>query len=80
MTQEDPSCGCQLATAHAAGCPLYPGLPVYPAPGLPGWVCPRCGGVYSPFTPQCWRCTPQQWVITCKDTGHAGGTAAGRVT
>ena len=22
-----------------------------------GWVCPKCGGVYSPATPECYRCT-----------------------
>lgn len=22
-----------------------------------GWQCPICGGVYSPYTPQCFNCT-----------------------
>ncbi len=22
-----------------------------------GWICPNCGGCYSPATPQCFNCT-----------------------
>ena len=28
-----------------------------------GWECPKCGGVYSPTTPQCFQC-PQATVTT----------------
>jgi uncharacterized OB-fold protein len=24
-----------------------------------GWVCPKCGRVYSPFTPECFHCNNQ---------------------
>lgn len=24
-----------------------------------GWECPKCGGVYSPTTPQCFHCKPK---------------------
>lgn len=24
-----------------------------------GWVCPKCGGVYAPTTPQCFKCCQQ---------------------
>ena len=37
--------------------------------GLSGWVCPKCGRVYSPFTPMCYYCGsdsyPGQIVFTC---------------
>lgn len=32
---------------------------------LYGWTCPRCGIVYSPFTPECTRCGP-----VCVTTSH----------
>lgn len=24
--------------------------------GMQGWICPKCGRVYSPFTHMCWCC------------------------
>ena len=27
-----------------------------------GWVCPKCGSVYAPFQPECWRCAPKKSV------------------
>lgn len=24
--------------------------------GQKGWVCPKCGNIYSPMTPECYRC------------------------
>lgn len=37
--------------------------------GASGWVCPKCGRVYSPFTPMCYYCGnnsyPGQIVFTC---------------
>lgn len=32
--------------------------------GLPGWVCPKCGSVYSPSTSECWRCNGSGITIT----------------
>jgi hypothetical protein len=32
--------------------------------GLPGWVCPKCGSVYSPSTSECWRCNGSEITIT----------------
>lgn len=36
--------------------------------GLPGWVCPKCGRVYSPYHNRCDYCfgnNVQPWQITC---------------
>lgn len=31
-----------------------------------GWICPKCGGVYSPWTSCCPKCTPpMDMKITC---------------
>lgn len=32
-----------------------------------GWQCPVCGGVYSPFTPQCLNCTGQKQEVVYSD-------------
>ena len=45
----------------------YLSFPQFPQQG---WECPKCGGVYSPTTPQCFRC-PEQTVTT----GDAAGSA-----
>ena len=39
--------------------------------GLQGWVCPKCGRVYSPFTSMCSYCVPSHMynTITCSSTG-----------
>ena len=36
--------------------------PVTPHIANFGWVCPKCGAVYSPATQSCWICMPK--VIT----------------
>jgi len=25
-----------------------------------GWMCPKCGSVYSPSTPECYKCSAKQ--------------------
>ena len=37
-----------------------------------GWVCPKCGGVYSPSQGCCPNCTPAQPIKFTCDTGTAG--------
>ena len=40
--------------------------------GLQGWVCPKCGRVYSPFTSMCSYCVPNNMynTITLGSTGN----------
>jgi len=35
--------------------------------GLMGWVCPKCGRCYSPFTSMCPYCCNNMNTITCYD-------------
>lgn len=35
-----------------------------------GWICPKCGRVYSPSTPICWYCGGEK--TTTVDTGTSG--------
>lgn len=35
--------------------------------GLMGWICPKCGRCYSPFTSMCSYCCNNMNVITCYD-------------
>ena len=35
--------------------------------GLMGWVCPKCGRCYSPFTSMCSYCNNDWGTITCYD-------------
>lgn len=34
-----------------------------------GWVCPKCGRVYSPSTPMCWYCGDKQITNVPNTTG-----------
>lgn len=29
-----------------------------------GWICPKCGKVYSPATMECWNCNKTECTIT----------------
>ena len=41
-------------------------LPKQQSTGLQGWVCPKCGGVYSPYQNYCINCTPAKPIqFTC---------------
>lgn len=35
--------------------------------GLTGWICPKCGRCYSPFTSMCSYCCNNMNTITCYD-------------
>ena len=30
-----------------------------------GWICPKCGRVYAPFTSECPYCNKSNYTITC---------------
>lgn len=34
--------------------------------GQPGWVCPKCGRVYSPYTSMCPYCGGSNYEFTCE--------------
>lgn len=36
-----------------------------------GWVCPKCGRVYSPYTPMCLYCGDAGTTVTTTGTGMA---------
>lgn len=44
---------------------------LYPDVTPKGWECPKCGRVYSPFTPMCWYCGGEQTITVTSGTGGA---------
>ena len=44
---------------------------LYPQTYPTGWVCPKCGRVYSPITPCCFHCGDEG---NCKVTNSTSGT------
>lgn len=45
-----------------------PNNPYLPLGTPQGWVCPKCGRVYSPMTPSCFHCGSGNYVTTDKTT------------
>ena len=45
-----------------------PGNPYLPLGTPQGWVCPKCGRVYSPMTPTCFHCGGGSYITTDKTT------------
>lgn len=41
-------------------------------PIIYGWVCPKCGNVWSPTTAQCITCAilTSNWTINCKENSN----------
>ena len=33
-----------------------------------GWTCPKCGKVWSPWTPSCDCSSVYNWVVTCNNS------------
>lgn len=43
--------------------------------GQQGWICPKCGRVYSPFTQMCLYCKPNN-TTTISNLGNLSNTNA----
>lgn len=43
--------------------------------GQQGWICPKCGRVYSPFTQMCLYCKPND-TTTVSNLGSLSNTTA----
>lgn len=44
-----------------------------------GWVCPRCGSIYGPQQPECYRCNGgTEYTVTATWKGDNSGRSDGK--
>lgn len=59
-----------ICDGHCDEYVLFPThVQLYPYQENRGWICPRCGRVYSPSTTECWECNKKN-VFPCNPYFH----------